>query len=312
MFWPVIEDLEGRPKPPVGYQEPIYSPIHLAFTGVSEPPRSVGTFQRRALLIGINGYSQNPLDGCLNDVHAFHRVLTKHYGFFSNDTTIITDHTPQLPTRANILRALWELARDTEENDCLVVYYAGHGTRYSGSVYSRAPAVQEDVVDAICPIDRGTIANGEMVMDISSRDFDAVLSEVRANVTVILDCCHGGTFIDVLSCRKGKIRYTNSLPAMGRTLFQVPPVLPAVLHNASRVFLSACTWYEIALECRVDRGNETHGVFTQGLLDALELDVDHTMTYEDLMSQIGPLPSQTPVIRGNGITSGLWDIPRAK
>ncbi len=265
--------------------------------------------KRRALLIGIQYYKENPLDGPLNDIEGLHDVLVRLNHFRPNDITLITDHTSTQPTRANILGAIRNLVRDAQENDSLLIYYAGHGTRYSGSVYSRSPSMQEDVVEAICPIDRGSVANGEMVFDITDRDIDAIISGISAKITFVLDCCHGGTMVDVQNCRSGKVRYAKPLPDMGRVLYKKSGEhLFWGRGCESHIFLVACKGYQIALEGFAEPSAKIHGAFTQALLHALKSDAERTMTYGQLMARIGALPSQTPVIHGDGYTGRLWSV----
>ncbi|SJL12683.1 uncharacterized protein ARMOST_16114 [Armillaria ostoyae] len=265
--------------------------------------------KRRALLIGIQYYKENPLDGPLNDVQGLHDVLVRLNHFCPHDITLITDHTSMQPTRANILDAIHNLVRDAQENDSLLIYYAGHGTRYSGSVYSRSPSMQEDVVEAICPIDRGSISNGEMVFDITDRDIDAIISGISAKITFVLDCCHGGTMVDVQNCRSGKVRYANPLPDMGRALYEKSGERLFWGRGCeSHIFLVACKGYQIALEGFAEPSAKIHGAFTQALLHTLKSDAERTMTYEQLMGQIGALPLQTPVILGDGYSERLWSV----
>ncbi|PBK84635.1 hypothetical protein ARMGADRAFT_1036873 [Armillaria gallica] len=261
-----------------------------------------------ALLIGVNHYDDNPLDGCINDVQAMQDFLISHYHFSASDVVTMTDNSPLLlPTRSNILRQLHDMVRNAQEGDSLTIYYAGHGTRYSESIYTTVSSMEEDVVDAICPLDRGKIVDGEMVMDITNRDLCEILSEARANVTLVLDCCHGGSFIDVQNCRSGKVRYANPLLAMGRTLFQRNPTA-RIHHNgtvAPYVLLQACQSFQVAFE-GCPGNSPTHGNFTRALVDALKVDVERTMSYKDLLSHIGPLPLQTPVLCGDGYADRLW------
>ncbi|KAK0486301.1 caspase domain-containing protein [Armillaria novae-zelandiae] len=264
--------------------------------------------KRRALLIGIQYYKENPLDGPLNDVQGLHDVLVRLNHFHPNDITLITDHTSIRPTRANILGAIRNLVRDAQEKDSLLIYYAGHGTRYPGSVYSRSPSMQEDVVEAICPIDRGSIAKGEMVFDITDRDINAIISGISAKITFVLDCCHGGTMVDVENCRSGKIRYTSPLPDMGKVLYESGERLFGGRSSVSHIFLVACKGYQIALEDFAEPSAKIHGAFTHALLQALKSDAERTMTCGQLMARIGPLPSQTPIIYGDEYTCRLWSV----
>jgi hypothetical protein len=60
---------------------------------------------KRALLCGCNyPGSAHALNGCVNDVHAMHTMLTTHFGFSPENITklIDTDPSSEQPTGANI------------------------------------------------------------------------------------------------------------------------------------------------------------------------------------------------------------------
>ncbi len=164
-------------------------------------------------------------------------------------------------------------------------------------------------MEAICPIDRGSIVNGEMVFDITDRDINGIISGISAEITFVLDCCHGGTMVDIQHCRSEKVRYANPLPDMGRALYEkLGDRMFWSRDCESHIFLVACKGYQIALEGFVETRAKIHGAFTQALLHALESDTERTMTYQQLLGQIGALPSQTPVIHGDGYTRRLWSV----
>lgn len=88
---------------------------------------SVLAEERYALLIGINSYGSNAseipaLRYAVNDVTALKGALESH-GYNVID---LVDHNA---TRANILRKLYTLATDLEEDDMFLLYFAGHGLR---------------------------------------------------------------------------------------------------------------------------------------------------------------------------------------
>lgn len=274
-------------------------PLEHALMDAAYPPAP----KCHALLIGINHYDDNPLDGCINDVLAIQDLLISHLHYSASDIVTMTDDSPFLrPTRSNILRHMHDMVHNTQERDSLVIYYAGHGTRYSESIYTTPSSMEEDIVDAICPLDRGKIVDGEMVLDITLRYLTGVLAEARAKVTFVLDCCHGGSFIDVQNCRSGKVRYANPLLDMGRSLFLGNPT-GGIHHNrevAPYILLQACQSFQVAFEGCHYPNSQTHGDFTRALVDALKVDVERTMSYKGLLSHIGSLPLQTPVICGDG------------
>ncbi len=115
--------------------------------------------------------------------------------------------------------------------------------------------------------------------------------------------------VDVQNCRSGKVRYAKPLPDMGRGLYKKSGEhLFWGRGCESHIFLVACKGYQIALEGFAEPSAKIHGAFTQALLHALKSDAERTMTYGQLMARIGALPSQTPVIHGDGYTGRLWSV----
>ncbi len=106
-----------------------------------------------------------------------------------------------------------------------------------------------------------------------------------------------------------KVRYANPLPDMGRALYEnLGEGMFWSRDCESHIFLVACKGYQIALEGFVETRAKIHGAFTQALIHALESDTERTMTYQQLLGQIGALPSQTPVIHGDGYRRRLWSV----
>ena len=88
------------------------------------------TGKRKALLIGINYFGQNPgeLRGCINDVKNVSSFLIERYGHRREDMVTLTDDQTNpmgKPTKANILRAMQWLVSGAQPNDSLFLHYSG-------------------------------------------------------------------------------------------------------------------------------------------------------------------------------------------
>ena len=97
----------------------------------------------RALLVGINAYSDLPLNGCINDVTDVRDLLITKCGFKPDEIRVVTDAEA---TTANIKQQLqgWLLG-DARPGDRLLFHFSGHGTQLPG---------RDGVVhDVICPVD---------------------------------------------------------------------------------------------------------------------------------------------------------------
>ncbi|MBE7169108.1 MAG: caspase family protein [Williamsia sp.] len=146
-----------------------------------------------AVLVGINGYPEKPLAGCLNDVKAIQDYLHQ----FAEQTHdklhlhVLTDDTTDKPTRENLIRS-FDFFADAKAQDFCLFYYSGHG--------SFATAPQEFWTE--------TDGYNESFVCIDSRrpgGRDLVDKEMgyliwktfrkKAGVTfiAITDCCHSGT-----------------------------------------------------------------------------------------------------------------------
>ena len=63
------------------------------------------TSRKLALLVGINSYSKQPLNGCVNDIYLQQELLIHRFGFNPKDIYILED---QQATRDGILTAFEE------------------------------------------------------------------------------------------------------------------------------------------------------------------------------------------------------------
>ncbi|KAK0451926.1 peptidase C14, caspase domain-containing protein, partial [Armillaria borealis] len=171
-----------------------------------------------AVLIGIDGYSFYPLRGCVADALAVKQYLVEDLlvpedrvqsllGSMNYHDTSHTD-VSSIPSRENILSVLLSLVTnpDIERGDPIIIFFAGHGSRYAmsdcdddeDSDFDEEDGHSHRIVEALCPIDRNTIdSNGVPIPDISDRELNTILSILSHTkghrITVILDCCHAGS-----------------------------------------------------------------------------------------------------------------------
>lgn len=148
---------------------------------------NTNSMAKRALLCGCNyPGSSHALNGCVNDVHAMHTMLTTHFGFSPENITklIDTDPSSEQPTGANIKHRLSELVAASQPGDVLFFHYSGHGTQVP-SDHEEADAKDE----ALCPTDMNTITDDDL------RTIFANLED-GVKLTMVADCCHSGTLLD--------------------------------------------------------------------------------------------------------------------
>ena len=154
------------------------------------------TPRKKALLVGINQYTSdrrfNDLKGCLTDVELQQRLLIDRFGFRSEDVHILTDATPQKPTRENILNEFENhLIRDTQPGDVVVFHFSGHGSRFLD------PNPRTDATGTTFPYNSTlvptSLPNATETPDIMGKTLFLLTSAINTDyVTVVLDSCHSG------------------------------------------------------------------------------------------------------------------------
>ena len=78
-----------------------------------------------ALIIGINKYTNAPpLKYAVNDANAIKQILINNFSFPKKNVSILTDNEATLSA---IRRELEDIATKSNENDRVIIYFAGHG-----------------------------------------------------------------------------------------------------------------------------------------------------------------------------------------
>lgn len=155
--------------------------------------------QKRALLIGINYFSQDSeLHGCQNDIDNVQAYL-KGCGY--TEFTVLKDvkgdknHTaPNSPTKANILAAMKSVVAKTKAGDCLYIHYSGHGSHMDDKNSDETDGQDE----CICPVDFAfDHPDSGFIRD---DDLNATLVQALApgaKLRVCFDSCHSGSALDL-------------------------------------------------------------------------------------------------------------------
>jgi len=153
------------------------------------------TPRKLALLVGINKYIKQPLEGCLNDIDLHRNLLIYRFGFNPKDILVLPDAEA---TREGMLRAFEEhLIKQAKPGDVVVYHYSGHGSR----IFDPNPIVvepgQEGLNGTFVPVDgnlpTGYPEVGGTVKDIMGHTLFLLMSALKSeNVTVVLDSCFSG------------------------------------------------------------------------------------------------------------------------
>jgi len=153
--------------------------------GVPISPESFyGVGNRWAVLVGVNEYDDETNYGCLHvcvkDAHAIREQLVTG-GSDPARIRLLTDDSPEPPTRDNILVALKAVADATEPDDLLFFYYSGHGDEDGGESYLVARNGKRLVLS-------DTAVRVSRIKEIMEQ------APARAKV-IVLDACHSGADI---------------------------------------------------------------------------------------------------------------------
>jgi hypothetical protein len=153
------------------------------------------TSRKLALLVGINKYTSQPLEGCLNDVDLQQNLLIHRFGFNPKDILVLPD---AQATRQGILTAFEEhLIKQAKPGDVVVYHFSGHGSR----IFDPNPIVvepnKEGLNGTFVPVDSklppGYPEVGGSVQDIMGHTLFLLMSALKTeNVTVVLDSCFAG------------------------------------------------------------------------------------------------------------------------
>jgi len=175
------------------------------------------TGRKRAVLIGINYYNtEYQLRGCINDVNHIKKFITENYGFEESNMKVLTDDQTDpefIPTRENMIKAIKWLVHDPQENDSYFFHYSGHG----GQVEDVAGDEEDGFDETIMPVD--FTKNGQIIDDELHALMVAPLP-AGVRLTVIFDCCHSGTVLDLpfIYSTRGVIKESNILSLGGKSL----------------------------------------------------------------------------------------------
>lgn len=152
---------------------------------------------KKALLIGCNYTGSScPLRGCINDVKNIKAFLNKN-GYEDSNITIMTDDLTSnnnlFPNKTNLLREINKLSTSAQDNDHLFLHYSGHGTQIVDK--NNEEDDQED--EAICP--SGFRSQDDFITDdtLNKILIAPIANNSTIHLTVILDCCHSGTALDL-------------------------------------------------------------------------------------------------------------------
>jgi hypothetical protein len=227
------------------------------------PLKTPSIKKHKALLIGINyidvtyNNKKVELNGCINDIKNMSAKLKETNKF---DIMTLTDETPILPTRENIITEFTKLLCNAKPGDLLYFHFSGHG--------SNIPDVSGDELDGfddvIFPIDMKLISDDELKKLINEN--------LKKDVTLVtfFDCCSSGSVLDL------KYQYLDSLSPDKDSL----TINPLEKETEGRVFcISGCDDTQTSADVYIS--NQYQGAATRSFINCLN--EKQNCTWRDLL-----------------------------
>ena len=211
-----------------------------------------------ALVVGNNDYKiLPPLRTAIADARAVAEILQKDYGY---KVTLLIN-----ASRADIVGTLDRLRQTLQEDDNLLIYYAGHGVLDAAAnrgFWLPVEASDETMVDWVST---ATVT-------------DALKAMEARQVMIVADSCYSGALT-----RSVKVRVSS------------PSYYRKMLKKRARVVLSAG-----GLEPVLDGGGGKHSVFAKAFIDALKENdgvMDGNTLFNRLRRPVMLNSTQTPEYR---------------
>ena len=195
-----------------------------------------------AISIGVDEYATDPLKCCVADARLIAETLQQRCGFPSDQILLLTDKEANKglrPTKSNLKSKVSEMLKRVQENDTVVVSFAGHGILLKGTGY-------------LCPLDfdgASAVSSGWEIDELR-----VLLQNCKAaRKLLILDSCHSGG--------------SSGKAAFGASGMQVGSAFKLA---QGQITFSSCRADEQALESREDK----HGLFTLSFARGMEGSAD--------------------------------------
>lgn len=216
---------------------------------------------KRALLVGINAYPGQPLNGCVNDVEDVAALLTSTFGFAEADIRLLVDGEA---TAAGIRAGIDWLTAGAQDGDTLYFHYSGHGTQFP--IRNHAGRVTENH-GAICPVDFDWSRECALL----DTDLRALLDKAPggAEFVYVSDSCNSGDL--TLAAGATQPRFLRPPEEVDRSLraARADGVHPMLLQDHDRCgLISGCRFDQESADAVF--GGRYNGALTYYLIRALE------------------------------------------
>lgn len=262
---------------------------------------------RRALLIGSQTLG---LAGVNGDVEVMAEVATD-LGFEAR-TLVDT-----AATGAGIRAACAELAQDCGPDDAALLYYSGHGGRFTNRLRHKEPGLPgwlQFIVPTDYILDGGTEFTGILAEELSVMQHD--LTERTRNVTTVFDCCHSARmFRGSEAVPRALVEREIPWEAVSERwqAVQATGKVAAADANPYAVQLVACAPDQSAYELPSATLGGTHGALTSALVDVLRSPQATGLSWREVIEVVRPavldvVTSQRPDLLGPNAARYLFSL----
>lgn len=216
---------------------------------------------KRAVLVGINAYPGQPLNGCINDVEDVAQALVDKFGFAHDDIRLLTD---ARATTAGIRERLDWLTKSARAGDTLLFHYSGHGTQFP--IRDDAGSVAENH-GAICPVDFDW-SREKVLLDTDLREL-IDKTPAGAEFIYVSDSCNSGSLTRGMRRWRPRFYFPPADIAWRIQTAAVKGLVPQTLTEHDRcALISGCTFEQESADASID--GRYNGALTYYLLRALK------------------------------------------
>jgi hypothetical protein len=229
----------------------------------------------KAVLIGIQKYemsSMHSLDGPYADIQNMSKFIKSinlkcAIKILSDrrSNNILTESSDFIEaTKNNIINELSNIYKGVNENECVFVYYSGHGSNINSQNKDEYDTQYDQVMNVV---------NNEIIID--SELHELLVSNRPPNIDtfVIMDCCHSGDMLDL------DYKLINSRFSRIRNFNKNKDKINKNNMRGKTIMISGCSFTQSTTDA--PKG----GAFTKRFLDIMN-DNNNNITYLNLFNDL--------------------------
>ena len=222
---------------------------------------------KKALLIGINYANLScKLQGCINDIVNMRAMLIDAYGYSPANIMMLRDDDPRnLPTSANIIASLNQLASQSANVSEIVIHYSGHGSQVKDIDGDESSGMDSVVVP--CDYPTAGFITDDMLF--------SIIQKIKCRTLLFFDSCNSGSVCDL----QYSLQYTNGAFVRETSSRKTIP------NNPNIVMISGCKDSQTSADAYDYSKAQSAGAFTATMLECLrngQHNIDLFRLYNDI------------------------------